>query len=62
MKKNKLGAWLFEHMSSKKFKLACAPNKDSDQTVQMHRLIKVFVGCSMGSQGSNISSGGKLRL
>ena len=34
----------------------CAPIKDSDQTAQMRSLIWVFDGCSMGSQGSNIST------
>ena len=28
----------------------------------LHRLIKLFEGCFMGSRGSNVSTGGKLRL
>ena len=47
-------------MSTKRYKLACAPIKDIDQ--HPHSLIRVFNGRSMGSQGSNISLGRKLRL
>ena len=39
-------------------RLACVPIEDSDQTVHMHRLTRVFDGCYMGSQGSSISSAG----
>ena len=49
-------------MSSKRYKLACALIEDSDQPVHQHSLIRVFGGRSVGSQGSNNSSGGKLRL
>ena len=52
----------FEIEFSKNYKLACAHIKDSDQPAQWRRLIRVFNGRSIGSQGSNISSGGKLRL
>ena len=51
-----------ELVSSKRYKLACAPIKDSDQPALLRSLIRVFDGCSMGSQGSNVSSGRKLRL
>ena len=47
---------------SKGNKLVCAPIKDSDQPVHPHSLIRVIDGHSMGSQGSNASAGGKLRL
>ena len=53
---------LIEPVSSKRYKLACAPIEDSDQPAQMRRLIRVFDGRSMGSQGFSVSSGGKLRL
>ena len=42
--------------------MACVPIEDSDQPVHPCSLIKVFDGRSMGSQGSKVSSGGKLRL
>ena len=53
---------LFELVSSEWYKLACATIKDSDQIAHPYYLIRVFDGCSMDSQGSNISSVGKLRL
>ena len=31
--------------------------KDSDQPGHLRRLIRVFDGCSVGSQGSNVPSG-----
>ena len=37
---------------------ACAPSEDSDQTAHPRNLIRVFVGHSVGSQGSKESSGG----
>ena len=37
---------------------ACASIEDSNQLSHNHSLIQVFDGRSMGSQGSNISSGG----
>ena len=43
-------------------KLACALIEDTDQPVQLRRLIRVFNGRSVGSQGSNVSSGVNLRL
>ena len=42
----------------KRYKMACAPIKDSVQP----RLVRVFGGYSMGSQGSDVSSCRKLRL
>ena len=48
-------------MSSIGYKLACALIEDSDQPAHTRRLIRVFDGRSMGSKGSNVSSGGKLR-
>ena len=38
------------------------PIADSDQPAHLCSLIRVFDGCSMGKQGINVSSGGKLRL
>ena len=52
----------FESVSSKWYKLACATIKDSDQLAHPYNLIRVFDGCSIGSQGSNIYSVGKLTL
>ena len=43
------------------FKLAVAPIIDSDQPAHPHSLIRVFDGRSMGSQGIDVSSGGKQR-
>ena len=43
-------------------KLACTSIEDSDQPAHPRSLIRVFDERSMGSQGSNVSSGGKLRL
>ena len=42
--------------------MACAPFKDSDQPAHLCSLIRVFDWCSMGSQGTNISSAGTLKL
>ena len=52
-------AMVFEPGSSKSDKLACAPIEDSDQPAHLRRLIRVYDGHSMCSQGSNVSSGGK---
>ena len=49
-------------MSSKRYLLACAHIEDSDQPVHSHSLIRVVDGRLMGSQESNPSSGGKLRI
>ena len=49
-------------VSSKRYTLACEPIEDSDQPRYPRSLIRAFVGRSMGSQVSNVSSGGKLRL
>ena len=43
-------------------KLVCAPIEDADQHAHPHILIRVIDGHSIGSQGSNISSGRKLRF
>ena len=51
-----------EPESSKRYTLACVPIEDSDQPAHPRSLIRVFDGRSMGSKGSNVSSGGKLRL
>ena len=51
-----------EPVSSKIYKLACAPIEDSDQTAHLRSLIRVFNERSLGSQASNVSLGGKLRL
>ena len=40
--------------------LAFAPIDDSDQAAHMRSLIRVFDGRTIGRQGLNISSGGKL--
>ena len=53
---------LFETVSSKRYKLAYGPIEDSDQPAHPCSLIRVFDGCSVDSHGSNVSSGGKLRL
>ena len=56
-----------EPVLSKLYKMAWAPIKDSDQTVHLHSLIRVFDlhslirvfdGRLLGSQGFNVSSGG----
>ena len=52
---------VYDSVFRKIYKLACAPIKDSDQHALLHGLI-VFNGSSIGRQGSNISSGEKLRL
>ena len=44
------------------YKLAFAPIEDSDQPAYSHSLIRVCDGRSMGSQGSKVSLGRKLRL
>ena len=49
-----------EPVSNKRYKLACAPIEDSDQTAHPPSLIRVCDGPSMDSQGFNASSGGKL--
>ena len=49
-------------MYRKRYNLACAPTEDSDQPVHQRSLIRVFDASSMGCQGSNVSSGGRLRL
>ena len=45
-----------------KVKYGCARIEDSDQPVHPRSLIRVFDERSMGSQGFNVSSGGKLSL
>ena len=49
-------------LSSKSYKLACAPIEDSDQSAHSRSLIRVFNERSIGSQGFSVSSGGKVRL
>ena len=49
-------------VSSKMYKMACAPIEDSDQPAHTRSLISVFNGRPMGSQMSNVPSGGKLRF
>ena len=49
-------------VSSPRYMLACVSIKDLDQPAHENSLIRIFDGHSMGSQGSNISSGGKQRL
>ena len=46
-----------EPVSGKRYMVACAPIEDSDQSVHARSLIRVFDRSSMGSQGSNVSSG-----
>ena len=53
---------LTEPVTTNRYKLACFPIEDSDQAAHPRSLIRVFDGRFMGSQGSNVSSGGKLRL
>ena len=53
---------MFELGNNKRYKFACAPIKDSDQTAHMCSLIPVFDGYFMGGQGTKASSDGKLRL
>ena len=50
------------HSRSKSYKSAYAPIEVSDQTALMRSLIWVFDRHSMGSQGLNVTSVGKLRL
>ena len=49
-------------VSSKKYKLAISPIKDSDHPAHPRSLIRVLDGRSLGCQGSYVSSGGTLRL
>ena len=44
-----------------KKQVSCTPIEDSDPPVHSRSLIRVFDGRFLGSQGSNVSSGGKLR-
>ena len=44
-----------------KVQVGLSPFKDLDQPTHPRSLIKVFKWCSMGSQGSNVSSSGKLK-
>ena len=53
---------MIEPAISKRYNLACATIEDSDQPARPRRLIRVFNGRSMGSQGSNASSGRKMSL
>ena len=46
----------FELVSSKRYKLACLSIKDSDQPGHPLSLISIFDVCSVGSQGSIVSS------
>ena len=48
--------------NSERYNVVCAPVEESDQPALSRSLIRVFDGSSMDSQGSNISSGEKLRL
>ena len=41
---------LHEPVSSKRYKLACAPIKDSDQTEHQRSLVSLYEGLDMGSQ------------
>ena len=43
-----------ELLSSKRYMLACAPIKDSDQLSHLLSLIRVFDERSLGSQGTNV--------
>ena len=53
---------ILEPVSSKRDTLACVHIKDSDQPAHLGSLISLqWALYAMGSQGSNISSGGKLR-
>ena len=45
-----------------KYKLVCAPMKDSDQPAHPCSLIRVFDGSSMNSQGAVVSSGINLKI
>ena len=56
------GANYDEPESSKRYKLACAPIKDSALPAHLCCLFRVFDRRSLGSQGPNLSSHGKLRL
>ena len=57
-----LNQFKIHELISKRYKLACAPIKDTYQTAYPRSLSRVFDGCSMGRQGSNVSSDGKLSL
>ena len=46
-------------VTMKWYKLAYAPIEDSDQPAHERRLIRGFDWRSMGSQGSDVSAGGK---
>ena len=48
-------------MSSQRYKLALAPIKDTAQLTHLRSLNRVFDGCSVHSQGSDIVSEGKLK-
>ena len=60
--KNRRAKQLYKLVSCQRYLLPCAPIKDSDQPAQPCSLIRVLNGHTIGSQGSNISSVGKLRL
>ena len=62
MKTSNMQIYIYEPMFNKRFKLTCAHIKDSDEHAHLCSLIIVSDGQSLGSQGSNIASGGKLRL
>ena len=50
-----------EPVSSKRYKLACAPIENSVQPAHRYSMVRVFDGQSLGSQGSSVSLGGKLK-
>ena len=55
--------WLWnEPGHSISYQTACAPSEDSEQSVHSCCLIRVFTRHSVGSLGSNVSSGGQRRL
>ena len=62
MKTSNMQIYIHEPMFSKRFKLTCAPIKDSDEHAHPYSLIKVSDRQYIDSQGSNVASGGKLRL
>ena len=53
---------LNEPQSPESYLRACAPSEDSDQPARSRRLIRIFAGHILDSQGCKVSSCGERRL
>ena len=47
--------YVYFSLDSISYKIACAPDEDSDQPAHLRSQIRFFVGHSAGSQGSRAS-------